>query len=338
MWQVVGHDWVVTLLKNSIASDSVSHAYLFTGPPHVGKSTLALNLAQALNCEDHDKPCGECVSCHKIREGVHPDVRTIDRHYQARLLEKSSAQQRALRIDTVRTVQETVSLKPFEGQRKVFIIPEAETMTSEAANCLLKTLEEPPPYAVLLLTASDTRLLLPTIVSRCQVLRLRLVPTKIIEREMKSRYGLDQERASLLARLSEGRMGWAVTAARDSTILEQRQESLKQLLALPKMERIDRLDYAERLSRQPSSIREMLELWLGWWRDLLLIKGGCERMIGNVDLRISLEEQARRHDLTQIYRFMRAIRDTISQLEDNVNPRLALEVLMLDLPCSKDWG
>jgi DNA polymerase-3 subunit delta' len=334
MWQVVGHDWVVTLLKNSIASERVSHAYLFTGPPRVGKTTLAVNLAQALNCEEQEKPCGQCHSCRKISQGVHPDVRMIDFRYQARFLQESPAQQKALRIDTIRTIQEDVSLKPFEGQRKIFIIQQAEAMTNEAANCLLKTLEEPPPYAALLLTASDTRLLLPTIVSRCQVFGLGLVPMNLIQKELQSRYGIDEQRASLLARLSGGKIGWAITAAQDGTVLKQREERLKQLLALPKMERIDRLDYAEQLSRQPRLIEEMLELWLAWWRDLLLVKSGCAEMTSNEDLRAFLEEQARRYELKEMYRFIKAIRETVRQLEDNVNPRLALEVLMLDLPSS----
>jgi len=336
MWQVIGHDWVVTLLRNSIADERLSHAYLFTGPPHVGKRTLALSLAQALNCEDQEKPCGQCVSCRKINEGVHPDVRIIDRQYQARLLQESLAQQKALRIDAIRTMQEEVSLKPFEGQRKVFVIREAETMTNEAANCLLKTLEEPPPHTVLLLTASDARLLLPTIVSRCQVFGLRPVPMSIIERELQRRYGIDEERTRFLARLSEGRIGWAITAAQDGTVLEKREERLKQLLMLLKMGRIDRLDYVEQLSRQPGLIGGVLELWLGWWRDLLLVKGGCARMINNVDMRVSLEEEARDCDLQEVFEFIKAIRETARQLEDNVNPRLALEVLVLDLPSSND--
>jgi len=336
MWQVVGHGWVLTLLKNSIASEKVSHAYLFTGPPNVGKRTLALNLAQALNCESQEKPCGQCVSCRKISEGVHPDVRMIDFGYQALLREETVAQQRELRIDTIRSVEAEISLKPFEGQRKVYIIREAEAMTNEAANCLLKTLEEPPPHGVLLLTVTDARLLLPTIVSRCQVLGLRLVPMNLIERELQGRYGVDEDRANLLARLSGGKIGWAITAAQDGTTLKQREERLKQLLALSKMGRIDRLDYAEQLSRRRRLIGEVLELWLGWWRDLLLVKSGCAGMISNVDLRASLEEQTRRHDLKEIYGFIGAIRKTVRQLEDNANPRLALEVLMLDLPSGSD--
>jgi DNA polymerase-3 subunit delta' len=336
MWQVVGHDWVVALLNNSIARQRVFHAYLFAGPSHVGKRTLAVNLAQALNCEDQDVPCGRCVPCSKIRDGVHPDVRMVDGRYQARVLEEPLAQQRVLRIDTIRAMEREVSLKPFEGRRKVFIICDAETMTTEAANCLLKTLEEPPPHVVLVLTALDKRLLLPTIVSRCQVFGLRPVSTELIERRLQTECGLDEERARILARLSGGRIGWAITAARDGAVLQKREETLKQLLALPKMTRVDRLDYAERLSRQPRSMWEVMELWLGWWRDLLLVKIGRTEMVANVDLRTALEEQARRHDLKEIYGFIGSVRHTARQLEYNANPRLALEVLVLDLPVSKN--
>jgi len=336
MWQVVGHNWVVATLRNGIAGDSVSHAYLFTGPPHIGKRTLALNFAQALNCQEEERPCGHCTSCRKIGQGIHPDVQIIDLHYQARLREETLAQQRELRIDTIRAVEADISLKPFEGQRKVLIIPRAEIMTPQAANSMLKTLEEPPPHAILLLAVSDARLLLPTIVSRCQVFGLRLVPTDVIERQLERRYGVSEDQARLLARLSGGRMGWAITTAQDATTLTQREERLQQLLTLPNMGRIDRLDYAAQLSRQPRLIREILELWLSWWRDLLLVSSGCEEMITNVDKTAPLEKQASRHSLNDCSGFMKAIRQTMRQLELNVNPRLALEVLMLDLPVGTD--
>lgn len=332
MWQVTGHHWVVTLLTNSIAQERVSHAYLFTGPPHVGRRTLALKLAQALNCDELERPCQQCASCRRISAGVHPDVRMIDLEYQALLREETAAQQKALRIETIRSLREHASLKPFEGQRKVFIITDAEGMTSEAANSLLKTLEEPPSHAVLILTARDAHSLLPTIVSRCQVFGLRQVPTNLIEQELRDRYQVDEEQAGLLARLSGGRMGWAIATAQDDTVLKQRDDTLRQLAVLPRMGRIDRLRYAEQLSRRAGSVRETLELWLGWWRDLLLIRSGCPEMISNVDLGPALEEQAAKHDLKDIVGVVDAITRTKHQLEINVNPRLALEVLMLDLP------
>jgi DNA polymerase-3 subunit delta' len=143
---------------------------------------------------------------------------------------------------------------------------------------------------------------------------------------------LDAERASLLARLSGGRIGWAICAARDDSILKDREDTLRELAVLPKMGRLDRLDYAQRLVRKSDLMRETLELLLSWWRDLLLIRGGSPETINNLDSAASLEEDAHGYDLRDIVTFVKAIRRTQRELELNVDPRLALEVLMLDLP------
>lgn len=334
MWQVVGHEWAVTLLQNSFTRGSISHAYLFTGSPRIGKTTLALNLAQALNCTGEDIPCGECLSCHKISQGIHPDVRMVDSAYQERLLEGREGST-ALGIDVIRSIQSDVVLKPFEGRWKVFIIPQAENMTPGAANCLLKTLEEPPPHVVLLLAALHTDLLFPTVVSRCQVFNLRPPSIDLIREALERRWGLEGERAHLIAALAAGRMGWAVEAVQNEALLKERNGRLDELLSLPAARRLERLSFAQRWGSQPQRAKEILTLWLGWWRDLLLAKEGCLDKMENIDRRNALVEEARAHELGEIKEFISSIRKVLQQLESNVNLRLALEVLMLDLPSKR---
>jgi DNA polymerase-3 subunit delta' len=331
MWQVVGHQWAVRLLEKSLAQGRLSHAYLFTGPPRIGKTTLALNLAQALNCTGEDKPCGECLSCHKISQAIHPDVRMVDLAYQKGLLEEREGST-ALGIDAIRSIQSDAALMPFEGRWKVFIIPQAEDMTPGAANSLLKTLEEPPPHVVLLLTALHTDLLFPTIVSRCQVFNLRPPSIDLIREALERRRGLERERAHLIASLSAGRMGWAMEAAQNEAFLKERKERLDELLSLPSARRLERLSFAQRWGNQPEGAKEILTLWLGWWRDLLLAKEGCWDKIENIDRQNTLVEEAEKYKLEEIREFISSIRKALQQLESNVNLRLALEVLMLDLP------
>ena len=320
MWQVIGHEWAVDLLQRAVASGRVAHAYLLTGPPKIGKRALALNFAQALNCLDQEKPCGQCVACQKIAHGTHPDVQVIE------------GEGGTIKIEQMRALRREVALSPLEGRWKVYIIRQMEQATAEAANCLLKTLEEPPPHVVLMLTASEAEALLPTIVSRCQVFHLRPLAIETVQRALQERWGVDIERARLLARLSSGRLGWAVAASQNEAVLEQREKHLDDMLELMSKGRVKRLEYAQKLSRDPEATREMLHLWLTWWRDLLLLISGSSVGIANIDRRDTLRAQAQRYSLSQVRGFVEALRATAWRLDHNANARLTLEVLMLSLP------
>jgi DNA polymerase-3 subunit delta' len=325
MWQVIGQDKILSLLDYGLKTNAIAHAYLLVGPRHVGKGTLAINLAQALNCDGPEVPCGECRSCQRIREGKHADVTPIGLDSRTEI-----------GIDDIRGLQRLANLPPYEGKCKVFIIDEAEYLSTEAANSLLKILEEPPPRVVWLLLAAEEERLLPTIMSRCQRLELKPVPSEQVREALVNSYNVDADKAKLLTQLCHGRLGWALSALANDGILEQRSERIDRLASLLTAGLEQRFAYAQELASQFGQDRrasvEITEAWFDWWRDLMLIKGGCREAIINVDYKAVLEEQAGRLSLSQIKEFLAdlgLLRETISR---NVNHRLALEWLMLHLP------
>jgi DNA polymerase-3 subunit delta' len=325
MWQVIGQDKILSLLDYSLKTDAIAHAYLLVGPRHVGKGTLAINLAQALNCDGPELPCGQCRSCQRILEGKHADVTPI-----------SLDSKTEIGIDDIRGLQRLANLPPYEGKCKVFIIDDAEYLSTEAANSLLKILEEPPPRVVWLLLATEEEHLLPTIISRCQRLELKPVPSERIQEVLVNSYNVDDNKAKLLTQLCHGRLGWAVSALENSDILEQRSQRIAKLVSLLTASLEQRFTYAQELASQFSQGRkagaEILEPWLDWWRDLMLIKGGCQEAIINVDYETTLEEQARGLSLGEIEGFLANLGLLQEDISKNVNPRLAWEWLMLNLP------
>ena len=334
MWQVVGQNRVVSLLQRSLEKESLAHAYLLIGPPHVGKMTLALNLAQALNCQATERPCGECGSCQKIASANHPDVQIIGLNQNGNSAEARSRTE--ISIDQIRQMQHSASLPPFEGKYKIFIIEGAEFLSTEAANCLLKTLEEPVGNIVFILLTVNDALLLETVISRCQRLELAPLPPAEVEVALHQRWGIEPQRAKLLARLSRGCLGWALSAASDDSLLGQRTEKLERLLAIIDSDGEERFacatELAAQFSRNRDLVQETLYLWLGWWRDLLLVKAGCSDIITNVDRLAALTEMSAGYSLAQIKDFIKSIQEAKEQLRQNANPRLVLEVLMLDMP------
>jgi len=334
VWQVVGQTKAVSLLQRSLEREAVAHAYLLVGPPHVGKMTLALDLAKALNCEASEPPCGVCDTCQKIALAKHADVQIIGLTRDGNSAETKPRVE--ISIDQIRQMQHSASLPPFEGRCKVFIIDGAELLSNEAANCLLKTLEEPVGKIIFVLLTTNERLLPATVISRCQRLELPPLAATEVEATLNSRWGVEPQKARLLARLSHGCLGWALSAAHNGGLLERRAERMDRLLNVSDADCEERFAYATQLAAQFSQnrglVQEILDLWLDYWRDLLLIKIGCGDTITNTDMLATLVDQTRGYSVAQIKGFINSLQAAGGQLRQNANPRLVLEVLMLSIP------
>ena len=328
-WNIVGHEHAINTLRRMLAAQRVRHAYLFTGPEHIGKALLAQRFAQTLLCTGGpdpniapQNPCNVCLSCRKVMHGNHPDVHYISRPQGRQFI----------LIDQVRTLQSDSARRTLEGRRNIFIIDGMHEMNLDAANCLLKTLEEPEPDVVLLLTAPDPGQLLPTILSRVQQVPIHLLITSQIQTALEERWQVESDEASLIAALAAGRMGWAARAVEDEHMLEERKAQLETLTALPSLSKVKRFDVAQRLSADSDKLRDILELWLLWWRDMVLAANNSLDLIVNVDMRGQLQKQATKIGSSGAQHMIRAILRTIEAIEQNVNARVALEVLMLDVP------
>ena len=344
MWQTIGQERAVAVLSRALSEDRTSHAYLFAGPPQVGKATAAVEFAQALNCRGEDPPCHRCKQCHLIEEGKHPDVELIG---IGGLCEESGTDHRdhstdgskEIRICQVRRLKRIASRAPFEGRYRVAIIDPADALNAESSNALLKTLEEPVPSLVLILVTSREEALLPTVRSRCRLVPFNTMPSAAIAKALEETWEVPPDDASLLARLSGGRLGWAVTAWVDETFLPARETVLEDAYRLTAAGRDERFAYANQLALRFSRDREnvfgVLELWQEWWRDVLLVAAGRPETVVNAGNLDRLALMGGKYTVEDIVSFLAALRKTRAYLLDNVNAQLALEVLLLQLPASR---
>ncbi|MHB9032909.1 MAG: DNA polymerase III subunit delta' [Anaerolineae bacterium] len=316
MWQTIGHDWATDLLDHALRNERLAHAYLFAGLERIGKTTLATEFAAALNCTGENAPCRECPSCRKVFSGSHPDVISI------------MPQNGKIKIEQIREMQRQVALSPYEGRYRVCLITDLHLATTEAANALLKTLEEPPGRVVLLLTTTHIELLLLTVVSRCQILQLRPVATETVQHTLRHQEGQTAAQADLISRWAAGRIGWAIDAAREPALLAAHRKQLENLVQLMGQSKTERLLGVETLSKR-ENLREILQLWQVWWRDIVLVASGNEPLVTNADQLEALRSFAQIFGLHMAADAYRSVGETMVKLDQNVNARLALDGLVL---------
>jgi DNA polymerase-3 subunit delta' len=330
-WGVIGHEWAVNLLAENVALGHERHAYLFTGPSGIGRRTLALRFAQSLNCQTPSvpgQPCRTCSNCMRIEQMLHPDLIVV----------MAENEGETLKIDQVRELQHTLSLAPYEARYRIALILRFEEANSSSANAMLKTLEEPPDHVVIILTAKSAENLLPTIVSRCEVLRLRTLSMDETARGLQIIKGVPQELAEKLAHISDGRPGYAIRLYEQPRLLEQRQSWLDELIQLLATSRRERFAFVRGAVDNKEELRSELQVWLTFWRDVLLCVNKMNRSITNMDYSAQIQKLAAVTDLRKAQFHVSAIERTIEFIDHNVNARLALEVLLMDFPTLDIFG
>jgi DNA polymerase-3 subunit delta' len=328
-WDMVGHEWAVRLLQEHIIHQKVRHAYLFCGPPGIGRRTLALRFAQALNClqpPTPGTPCRTCRACRQLESQRHPDLSLVQAEQEGK----------DIKVEQIRILQHSLSLAPYEAVYRIALLRDFQAANANAQNAMLKTLEEAPTQVILLVTADMPEGLLPTIVSRCEVMRLRPLPLEQVSQHLEEQRGLPPAEARLLAHLSGGRLGYALRLQADPATLEKRQVLLDALQSLLTSPRRERFAYMEGLTRnkdkQREALRTALQTWLSYWRDLLLCSAGADTPLVNLDRETELHRLAGQIDRSTALHAVTGLERGLEQLQANVNPRLLGEVLLLDWP------
>jgi len=324
-WGMIGHTWAIDLLQRHIANQRIRHAYLITGPQSIGRRTLALRFAQSLNCPQPPTPgvpCRACLTCQHIEMMQHPDLSIVTP-------EEGS---QTIKIGQVRELLRSISLAPYEAPYRIALLLNFEQANLSAANALLKSLEEPPSKVIMLLTALDAENLLPTIVSRCERIRLRPTTLETTTQGLQTHWGIAPQEADILTHISGGRPGYALNLHQYPEIREQRSTWLDEHQELLKSNRVLRFQYADALSKNKTVLPELLQTWLTLWRDVLLCAHGAATPVSNIDRKTEIDHLAAVIDRADVQRIIRHLEHANILLSKNSNVRLTIEVLMLELP------
>ena len=329
-WDILGHDWAAQMLQQHITGGQMRHAYLFSGPTGVGRRTLALRFAQAVNCSQPPAsgiPCGECRTCKQIERMQQPDL----------IIVQSEEKGEALKVDQVRDLQRLLTLAPYESAYRVALLLRFDEATDGAQNALLKTLEEPNPSVLLLVTADDPENLLPTIVSRCELLRLRPMALDALAGVLTEKNGLPEDQARLISHITGGRPGAAFQLAADEEAQAQRKVWLDDLLVLLHGNRAARIRYVQKKTEKRKRLeykgefREALTHWLSFWRDVMLVSAGSSAPLTNLDYRDEIETAAKVVDGASASNLTARLEHSFARL-NMANIPIMLDNLLLEWP------
>ena len=320
---VVGHKDILKYISSAVENNRVSHAYILNGERGSGKKMLANLFAMTLLCETGDNgPCGKCHSCKQAESGNHPDIIRVTH-------EKPNS----ISVDDIRTqVNNTVDIKPYQGPYKVYIIPQADMMTPQAQNAILKTIEEPPSYAVFLLLTENAETLLPTINSRCVMLKLRNIKDTLIKKYLMENLEIPDYKADMCTAFAQGNMGRAIMLANSDHFNEIREEAVQLLKHIHEMELNEIVAAVKNISVYKLEITDYLDIIMIWYRDVLLYKATKEidKVVFKDQLQ-SIKEQARKSSYEGIELILESLEKAKARLKANVNFDLVMELLFLTI-------
>ena len=338
MWSIIGHAAPLAALERAIESGAPAHAWLFAGPEGLGKRTAAIEFAAALNCLSPDnKPCGQCRPCLDTLASRHTDVELVAPGGMCDEPDhRDHADSRGLRICQVRRLERVLSTTAYSGGRRVAVVDAADTLQAEAANAFLKTLEEPPAGSVIILLVERPERLPETVMSRCQRLDFRPIDRDTLHEALTAR-GADASTAEAITSAAAGRIGWALRALEDPSMLDERSRMLDDAVRLAHAGRVARFAWArDAQGRGSDDARERylreLSIWETWWRDVLLYSAGGSDGALNRDRAAVLSQEGNMYRPTEIVAFLQSLINTREMMQANVDPQLALENLTMDLP------
>ena len=320
---VVGHKDIINYIRNAVTENKVSHAYILNGERGSGKKMLANLFATTLLCEEQGPdPCNKCHSCHQAESGNHPDIIRVTH-------EKPNT----ISVDDIRRqVNEDIQIKPYQGPYKIYIIAEADLMTVQAQNALLKTIEEPPQYAVIMLLTENADTLLPTIRSRCVMMKLRNIKDQLVKKYLMEHMEIPDYKADVCVAFAQGNMGKAIMLANSEYFNEIKEEAVHLLRNIDSMTVSELMDAVKRCMSYKMEINDYLDIIAIWYRDVLIYKAtkSVDRVVFSDQMRY-IKERASKSSYEGIENILDALEKAKARMKANVNFELTMELLLLTI-------
>ncbi|TCL00038.1 DNA polymerase-3 subunit delta' [Natranaerovirga hydrolytica] len=320
---IIGYEDIKNHFKKSIQSNKISHAYIISGPKGMGKKLIANVISKTLQCEKgEEEPCNACTSCKQYDSNNNPDVKFVH-----------ATKTKSIGVDDIREqVNKDIHIKPYSYKNKIYIIDEADTLTEQAQNALLKTIEEPPEYGIIFLLVNHTNNMLPTILSRCVVLQLKPIQETIIKDYLMRQYKIEPQETNLYVSMAQGNIGKAQELVISDEFRTMRMKAIDLLKKINTLSDIEMMNVAPQLEEYKDHIEDFLDIMITWYRDLLVIKSTQEsENIIHQDYYGDLLKNSEDLTYNQIGNAINKLEETKNIFKNNVNYQLALESLLFKL-------